>query len=328
MMNVAFLAAVLATAFCLTSFAMPAVIRKMKAAGIVGHDVNKPGRPEVAEMGGLGILMGVIGALLLAMAMRTFLGYAFNLEEIMAAMLTIVIIALIGIFDDLFDMRKDVKALLPMVASLPLVALAVAGSTTIALPFIGPVDFGMFYIIVLIPLGVTVAPNLTNMLAGFNGMEAGMGCVMFACVAILAMANGSTEMGLISVAMLGALLAFLRFNAYPARVFIGDIGTLIIGGALAAAVIVGNLESAGAILVIPYLVDFVIKAKNRFPRADGKCAKDGKLTPDGGKVKGLVHLVMKAAGGITEKNLVLFFIASEVLFALLAILLYGRNLFP
>jgi UDP-N-acetylglucosamine--dolichyl-phosphate N-acetylglucosaminephosphotransferase len=215
-----------------------------------------------------------------------------------------------------------------MVAALPLVALAAAGSTAVSLPSIGSFDFGIFYIIVLIPLGVTVAANLTNMLAGFNGMETGMGCVIFACVALLAVANGSTEMGLISVAMLGALLAFLRFNWYPAKVFIGDIGTLLIGGALAVAVIVGNLESAGAILVIPYLADFAIKALNKFPRADGECGKDGKLSPAGGKVKGLVHLVMRIAGGITEKNLVLFFIAAEGLFSLLAILLYGKNLLP
>ncbi|MFA6908053.1 MAG: hypothetical protein WC263_04460, partial [Candidatus Micrarchaeia archaeon] len=317
MVDVAFLAAVLVTAFCITSFAMPAVIRKMMAAGISGRDVNKPGRPEVAEMGGLGIVMGVVGALLLAMAMKTFMGYQFSLEEIMAAMLTMAIIALIGIFDDLFDMRKDVKAVLPMVAALPLVALAAAGSTTISVPFLGPLDFGIFYIIVLIPLGVTVAANLTNMLAGFNGMEAGMGCVIFACVALLAVANGSTEMGLISVAMLGALAAFLRFNWYPARVFIGDIGTLLIGGALAVSVIVGNLESAGAILVIPYLVDFAIKAKNNFPSTDwwgemkgdggsrlkgiapsGSGPEDGgRLHPLGGKVRGLCRLVMKLTGG-------------------------------
>ena len=330
MVDIAFLAAIAATAFCLTSFAMPAVIRKMKAAMIVGHDVNKPGRPEVAEMGGLGIVMGVVGALLLAMAMNTFFGYSLNLNEIMAAMLTMVIIALIGIFDDLFDMRKDVKTLLPMVAALPLVALAAAGSTAVSLPFIGTFDFGIFYIIVLIPLGVTVAANLTNMLAGFNGMEAGMGSVMFACVALLAMANGSTEMGLISVAMLGALLAFLRFNSYPAKVFIGDIGTLLIGGALAVAVIVGNLESAGAILVIPYLFDFAIKAYNRFPSTGwwGEMkGENGKLHPLGGKVRGLCQLVMKMAGGISEQRLVLLFIAAEGLFALLAIFLYGRGLF-
>jgi len=331
MADLLFLAAILATAFCLTSFAMPVIIRKMKVAGIVGKDVNKQGRPEVAEMGGLGIVMGVVGALLLAIAASTFFGYTFSLTEIMAAMLTMAIIALIGIFDDLFDMRKDVKALLPMVAALPLVAVAAAGSTTMSLPFIGTLDFGIFYIIVLIPLGVTVAANLTNMLAGFNGMEAGMGCVMFACVALLAVANGSTEAALIAVAMEGALLAFLRFNAYPARVFIGDIGTLLIGGALAVSVIIGNIESVGAILVIPYLADFVIKAYNKFPSTEwwGEMkGKSGKLYPLGGKVRGLCQLVMKLAGGISEQRLVLLFIAAEGLFALLAILLYGRNLFP
>ena len=327
------IAAVALTAFCIAFFALPIIIRKMKAAGIVGNDVNKPGRPMVAEMGGLAIVMGVIGALLLAIALRTFFGHSFDLNEIMAAMLTMAIIALIGIFDDLFDMRKDVKALLPMVAALPLVALAAAESTTISLPFMGSFDFGIFYIVVLIPLGVTVAANLTNMLAGFNGMESGMGAVIFAAVLALAVANSSTEMGLIAAAMLGALVAFLRFNWYPARIFIGDIGTLLIGGALAVCVIIGNLESAGAILVIPYLFDFAIKAKNRFPSTDWwgemkEPKEGGKLYPLGNKVRGLCQLVMKMAGGISEQQLSLFFIATEGLFALLAILLYGRNLFP
>lgn len=329
-MDFGLMAAVIVTSFCLAYFALPAIIRKAVAAGMVGHDVNKPGRPEVAEMGGLAVVAGVVGALLLAIAMKTFLGYAFSLNEIMAAMLTMAIIALIGTFDDLFDMRKDIKALLPMAAALPMVALAAAGSTSISLPFAGTVDFGIFYIVVLIPLGVTVAANLTNMLAGFNGMEAGMGIVMFAAVAIIAIANGSTEAALIAFAMLGALVAFLRFNWYPARVFIGDIGNLLIGGALACAVIIGNFESVGAILVIPYLADFAIKAKNRFPSSGwwGECGKDGKLRPPGGNVKGLAQLAMKLSGGISEQGLVLSFIAAEGLFALLAILLYGRALMP
>ncbi len=330
MIDLAILAAVLVTAFCLTFFAMPVIIRKMKVAGIVGNDVNKPGKPEVAEMGGLTIVVGVVGALLLAIALRTFFGYSFGLNEIMAAMLTMTIIALIGIFDDLFDMRKDIKTLLPMIAALPMVALAAAGSTVISLPFLGPVDFGIIYIVVLIPLGVTVAANLTNMLAGFNGIEAGMGSVMFAAVAIIAVANGSMEAALIAIAMLGALAAFLRFNWYPAKVFMGDIGTLLIGGALAISVIIGSFESVGAILVIPYLADFAIKAYNRFPstRWWGDCNSKGKLRPLGGRVRGLAQLVMKLSGGISEKGLALLFIAAEGLFALLAILLYGRNIFP
>ena len=326
MISLAMLAGIFVVSFSITYLALPAIIRKMKIAGIVGNDVNKPERPEAAEMGGLAIVMGVVGGLLLAIALRTFFGYQFDLVSMLAAMLTMAIIALIGIFDDLFDMRKDIKAFLPMVAALPLVAVAAAGSTTIHLPIFGAVDFGVFYIIILIPLGVTVSANLTNMLAGFNGMEAGMGAVMFAATLLLAIVQGSFEMALLSVAMLGALLAFLRFNWYPAKIFIGDIGTLMIGATLCVAVIIGNLESAGAILVLPYLIDFFIKSFNRFPSTDwwGVPDSEGKLHPVGGKIRGLAQLVMKYSGGIAEKKLVLAFIAAEVLCALFAIMIYGR----
>ncbi|MCX8174994.1 MAG: hypothetical protein N3E51_02205 [Candidatus Micrarchaeota archaeon] len=327
-MDVVYIAAVLLCAFLTTSLSLPFLIRKLRLGGIVGKDMNKVGNPEVAEMGGLGIVMGAVGALLLAIAMQTFLGFQFKLIEVLAAMLTMMIIALIGTYDDLFSMRQAVKAVLPMAAALPLVAVSAAGSTVVSLPFIGAVDFGIVYVVLLIPLGVTVAANLTNMLAGFNGMEAGMGSVIFATTLVLAFQHGSVEMALISAAMLGALAAFLRFNWYPARVFTGDIGNLSIGAALAVAVILGNLESAGAILVVPYVVDFFIKAKNGFPSTKwwGEIGAKGKLYPLEGKVRGFAQLVMKQYNGVSEQKLVLTFIAMEMLCALAAILLYGKAL--
>ena len=117
----------------------------------------------------------------------------------------------------------------------------------------------------LIPVGVAVASNLTNMLAGFNGLEAGMGIVVFGAMTILAVAHGSTDMALISISMMAALAAFMVFNKNPSSVFPGDVGNLTIGAALAAAVIIGNFDTAGAILMIPYVIDFFIKAYNRFP---------------------------------------------------------------
>jgi UDP-N-acetylglucosamine--dolichyl-phosphate N-acetylglucosaminephosphotransferase len=226
-------------------------------------------------------------------------------------------------------MRKDVKAILPMLAALPLVAVAAAGSTVITVPFIGQVDFGLFFVVVLIPLGVTVPANLTNMLAGFNGMEAGMGIVMFATTLLFGVLRGSLEMALISAAMLGALIAFLKYNWYPARVFIGDIGNLSIGTALAVAVILGNVEPVGFILVLPYLVDFAIKAYNRFPSTKWWGVPDakGRLMPYENRVRGFAQLIMKMSDGITEQRLVLTFIAAEGLCALLAIFLYRHSLF-
>jgi UDP-N-acetylglucosamine--dolichyl-phosphate N-acetylglucosaminephosphotransferase len=325
--NIELIAAILLSSAAIAFVSLPFLIKKFMAAKMTGKDVNKAGCPEVAEMGGLGIVMGAIGSLLVAIAFQTFLGFQFRLIEILAAMLTILIISLIGTFDDLFSMRQYVKAVLPMAAAVPLVAVSAAGSTAISIPFLGSVDFGFLYIFLLIPLGVTVASNLTNMLAGFNGMESGMGVVIFAATLLLSLATGSMEMAMISAAMLGALLAFTRFNWYPAKVFTGDIGNLTIGAALASAVIIGNLEAAGAILVIPYVIDFFIKAANRFPSTNwwGEL-RGGKLYPLGGKARGLAQFVMKLAGGISEQRLVLSFIAAESLCALLAILLYGKVL--
>lgn len=323
------IAATFASSFAIVFVSLPFLIRKLFAARMTGNDVNKQGKPPVAEMGGLAIVMGVIGSLLLAIALYTFFGsnYQFKLIDMLAAMLTLCIIALIGTYDDLFSMRQSIKAVLPMVAALPLVAVSAAGSTSMNVPFIGFMDFSIWYIVLLIPLGVAVASNLTNMLAGFNGMEAGMGTVMFAALLALSLINGAVESAMISAAMLGALIAFLRFNWYPARVFTGDVGNLSIGAALAVAVILGNLETAGAILVIPYVLDFFIKAYNRFPSTKWwGFLRAGKLHPLEGRVRGAAQWIMLQHKGITEQRLVLTFIGMEIVCALVAILLYGRVL--
>ncbi len=296
------------------------LIPRLKLAEITGKDENKENAPVIPEMGGIAIIAGICAGVLLAIFFNSFLDFDFNLIFVLAALITILMIAIIGISDDLLDLPQWLKATLPLFAAIPLVAVKAAGSTMIVIPFFGPVDFGIIYIVALIPLGIAITSNLSNMFAGFNGMEVGMGSVIFGAMALVAIANGSVEMGIIAISMLGALLAFLVFNFYPAKIFPGDVGNLTIGACLASIVIIGNLESAGAILVIPYVLDFFVKAANRFPHTRQKIV-GGKLLPEG-KVKGLVHIVMKAFGGITERNLVIFFIAVEMAFAAVVLLLY------
>jgi UDP-N-acetylglucosamine--dolichyl-phosphate N-acetylglucosaminephosphotransferase len=304
----------------LTLFLIP----RLRKVGMVGHDVNKPERPEVAEMGGLAIIAGVSSGMLLAIFLQTFMGLEFNLIFVMAALITIHSIALIGLSDDLIDIPQAVKALLPLFAAIPLVVVKAVGSTSIMLPFLGMVDLGLIYILVLIPIGIAVSSNLTNMLAGFNGMEAGMGMVMFGALSILALRLGKSEMLIISLSMLGALLGFYWFNRYPSKAFPGDVGNLAIGGTLAAAVIIGNLESAGAILVVPYVIDFFIKALNRFPsRGWNGTYRDGRLYSPKHPIS-FAQTVMKAAGGISERNLVAVFIGMEAVFAAIVLVLFWR----
>ncbi len=311
------------TSVSVTMLFLDKLIPRLQSAGMTGKDENKPGNPEIAEMGGIAVITGFTAGALLAIL--AFNAAPFNLVYFLAAIITIHSIAFMGIVDDLISIPQWLKAILPLFAAIPLVVVSAAGSTTVSIPLIGPVAFGVVYIFVLIPLAVAVCSNLTNMLAGFNGMEAGMGIVIFSTLALLAASHGSTTMLLICVPMLGGLLGFLYFNWYPAKVFPGDVMNLTIGVAVATAVIIGNLETAGVILMAPYILDFFIKAAKGLPHTSQEI-RGQKLSPKFGQVKGLVHVVMKAAGpgGITEKNLTLAFMGMEVVCALVALALYYK----
>jgi UDP-N-acetylglucosamine--dolichyl-phosphate N-acetylglucosaminephosphotransferase len=307
----------------IASFAgFPIIIPRLKRAGIVGRNMNSEKQEEIAEMGGLVIAASFGAGMVFAIFLRTFfdLFLSVSLTSILAVLSTVLIVVIIGVFDDLISIRQWIKAIIPVFAALPLMALK-EGYSMMRIPFVGMIDFGIFYPLVLVPLGITGAANAVNMLAGFNGLEVGMGVVAVGALAVIAYLIGQTTALIILLAALGALIAALYYNWYPAKVLVGDVGTLTIGAVVASAVIVGNYETAGAIIIIPYVVDFLIKAKNRFPYSFG-IYREGKLyCPDGGAV-GLAQLIMKVCGGISERNLVLVLMGIEAVFGVIAILLY------
>jgi len=267
--------------------------------------MNSESKEEIPEMGGLMIAAGFGAGIVTSIFLRIFfdLFLSVSLTSILAALSTILIVVIIGVFDDLISISQRVKAFLPAFAALPLMAIK-EGYSMMRIPFIGFIEFGLFYSLILVPLGITGAANAVNMLAGFNGLEVGMGVVAIGALAVIAYLTGETTALIILLAALGALVAALYYNWFPAKILVGDVGTLTIGAVVASAVIVGNFETAGVIIIIPYVVDFLIKAKNRFPYSFG-IYRDGKLyCPDGGAV-GLAQLIMKVCGGISERNLVL-----------------------
>ena len=304
---------------------IPWLIPKLKTKGLTGKDRNKPDLPEIPEMGGFGIIAGFSAGVLVAVGLFTFpffeLNFELNLILILAALSTILVMAIIGIIDDLFSINQLIKAALPLLAAMPLVAVNV-GETTMSFPFIGQIEFGILYALLLIPIGIAGASNVTNMLEGFNGLGAGMGIVACTALGIIAWKTGKFEALIILTAMIGALLAFFYYN-WNGKIFMGDIGTLSIGAVIACAVIIGNFETAGIIIIIPYAIDFVIKAKNRFPCSDWwGVYKEGKLTCPK-KPVGLCQWIMKLTGGISERNLVLILIGIELIFGTIAVIIYG-----
>jgi len=190
-------------------------------------------------------------------------------------------------------------------------------------PIFGEVNFGLLYPLLLVPLGITGASNATNMLAGLNGLEVGLGILIHGTVLVSALLLSpynplAIYAVIISSSLLGALIAFLFFNRYPAKVFPGDITTLIIGCTLATSVILGNIEKLGLILIAPFLVELVLKARTGFKgESFGKLEKDGTLSPPK-KMISLTHLVM-ASGKKTEQGVVSTLWLLQFLFCLLAL---------
>ena len=321
---------VLVASFVVTFLSTPILIRKFRDVGILGRDVHKSHSPRIPEMGGIAIVAGFVAGVMLAIAFATLSASGMispshtlefdSLMNVLAAVTTILLIAMIGMFDDLVRMRQSVKAILPVFASIPLIAVA-AGDPYITLPIFGTLYLPIIYPLILIPLGVTVASNVTNMLAGFNGLEAGMGLVACSSLAVVAWQLNKPDALVLMLAMAGALFAFLFFNWYPARIFPGDVGALSIGAAIAAAVIIGNFEYVGLIIILPYFIDFVFKIKNKFPKEIELTRLVGdKLTCS--VIVGLPSLILNLFNGLREKQLVLLLILFEAIFSIIAILIW------
>jgi UDP-N-acetylglucosamine--dolichyl-phosphate N-acetylglucosaminephosphotransferase len=224
-------------------------------------------------------------------------------------------IALIGIFDDLIGWKTGIRqwqhAVLPIFAALPLMAINIA-NPALKVPFIGLVDFGILYSILLVPIGITGAANAVNMLGGLNGLEAGLGAIITLTLGIIALIYGKPEAAILCFLMLAALIAFLWFNWYPAKIFGGDSLTLMIGATIGAASIIGDLEKIGILLMIIYFIELLIKAKHRFKsECFGIPQENGVLmaNPKGGS---LTHFIMKH-GKFNEKQVVLILLAAQAI---------------
>lgn len=114
--------------------------------------------------------------------------------------------------------------------------------TTVAIPGTDiSVDLGWMYVIFLIFMLVG-ASNAVNLTDGLDGLLSGTAAIAFGTYAVLAYNLEQYEVAIFSIAIVGAVLGFLVFNAHPAKVFMGDTGSLALGGAIAAIAILTKME--------------------------------------------------------------------------------------
>lgn len=274
--------------FLVTRLAMPKIIRMLEQAEIVGKDIHKSWKPIVAEMGGFGILFGFIIGVFAGVTMHDII-----ILKLCIILIVILLVGIIGIVDDLLALSSKMKFFLLFLAGIPLIWAA-------------PDNVGLLYLI-CIPIALSIGANLTNMLAGLNGIEAGLGVIALTSLTISCIILGKYDVTIISMSMLGALIAFLYFNKHPAKVFPGDTGTLIIGACIVSIAFIGRVKLIAFIVLLPNIIDAILKfysagVMNRADQKPTQVNEDGKLVSPQGGFKSLIRFTLKKP--IEEKKAV------------------------
>jgi UDP-GlcNAc:undecaprenyl-phosphate/decaprenyl-phosphate GlcNAc-1-phosphate transferase len=164
--------------------------------------------------------------------------------------------ALVGFADDVLDLPVAAK----LAAQIGVATVPVAAGVSIdhvTLPILDPFSTGVLQYPLTI-LWIVGLMNVLNFVDGMDGLAAGVGAISAGTFCVLALSLGRVQPALIVAALAGACIGFLRRNFHPARVFMGDAGSMTIGFILASVAVLGVLKTAAAVAVgFPLVVLFV-----------------------------------------------------------------------
>ena len=238
--------------------------------------LQKNGTPT---MGGIMMII----AILVTVLTRTKIS-----SDMTMGLLCIVVFGFVGFIDDFMKIKfrrslglKPYQKLLLQVALATLLAYYQYTNSPSAAQFTIPFtaftfNLGSLYIpvMVIIILGTVNAVNLTD---GLDGLASGITVIVSGFFMILASSYGNTDIAILAAATIGACIGFLGFNSYPARVFMGDTGSMALGGAVISFAvltnnvliipIVGGIYFAEAISVILQVGSYKLRKKRIFKMA-------------------------------------------------------------
>jgi UDP-GlcNAc:undecaprenyl-phosphate GlcNAc-1-phosphate transferase len=224
----------------------PAVGGMARVLGVVDEpDARRINRRPIPRLGGLAIFLGIIVPSL------AFLDLS---EAMRGILLGAGVACVVGAIDDFRG--------LPPVAKLAGQVVAAAIPTAFGVwidhftfPFVGAVDLPAAVGVPLTIVWIVAVMNMVNFLDGMDGLAAGVCAIAGSTFAVLALSLGKTDAAILSAIVAGACVGFLRHNFFPARIFMGDSGALVLGFVLAAVSVQGLLKTASTVvLFLPLLV--------------------------------------------------------------------------
>lgn len=280
-------------------------------SGIISRNPNKKRDEIIPTSGGIAVSFGFIVGILAYVFGASFGLYkpVASIDFLFAAALSVLLIAFVGFLDDINvkasfgkstgmkDWRRGMKQwqkpVLTILGALPLMAVN-AGIGVVALPFIGAVDFGIFYPLLIIPIAVVVVANVFNLLGGFDGMATGTALIATIGLLIYSILYGTAAGALISVILAASVFVLFMYHKYPVKVLTGDSFTYMWGAAFVAAIVLGNMEAFGIIVFGPWIIEAFLHLRGKFKTTDLGIIKPGGVlaAPYGKRIYSWTHIMM------------------------------------
>lgn len=188
--------------------------------------VDNPNARKVHEnpkalLGGLAIFLGMF------ITYSTYLQFSYTTSFIYISLFMFILV-LVGLYDDIFDMRAIIKLLFQVIIALGS-AIVLGGIDKVELYSSIYINFGPLVGILIETLWIIALINAFNLIDGLDGLSAGVGIISLLTLLIMTLIAQDVTLSITITIIIGSLLAFLYFNFYPSTIFLGDSGSMLIG---------------------------------------------------------------------------------------------------
>ena len=265
---------------------------------------------SIPRTGGIAIFVGMWALVIPVLLLDNAIGESFRQmqDKILGFMLGGAAIFGLGLVDDIRGLRASAKLLVQIVVAFGMCAVGIRVEE-IVLPGCAPIEFGLaaWPITVLWIISIT---NALNLIDGLDGLAAGIAAIVCLVIAALAIVAGEPVMAILMLALLGSLAGFLVFNFNPARIFMGDCGSLFLGFTLATASVMCAMKTATFVaLAVPLLAMGVPVFDMVFSMVRRLLARRSPFAPDQGHIH---HRLLDLGFSQRHAVLVLYTVTSVV----------------
>lgn len=228
------------------------ISRRLRIVDVPG--VRKVHSKPIPRIGGVAIFVSMIGLVIPVLLLPNVIGETFRLiqSKIITLLGAAGLMFFVGLVDDTKGLRVRSKFFAQLAAALVVCSVGirvesipVTASLTIKLGW-----FSWLFTLIWI-VGITNAINLSD---GLDGLAAGISAIACSVIAVLSIYNGDIVMAILMLALLGSLTGFLLFNFEPAKIFMGDSGSLFLGFTIASASVLSATKTETIVgLALPIL---------------------------------------------------------------------------